>query len=294
MTQKHFQRFLESELGPEIPEEPLFHIIPAPYEKSVSYGTGTATGPAAILKASQQLELFDGISIPAEYGISTLPPLSCSGSPENVMAEISAAVDDVLHRRAIPMVLGGEHTVTMGALQAVRQRYQQCGVVQFDAHADLRDTYEGSRYSHACVMRRALDMEFPLYQVGVRSLSHEEELLRQAKNIGSLDGAAIGCGAMPDPILPPYFPQNIYLTIDVDVFDPGVMPATGTPEPGGLSWYQMMHVLSSVIQGRRVIGCDVVELAPIGGLHASDYTVARLIYNLFGMIGRNSQCESFF
>jgi agmatinase len=288
MTQSPYQRFLESELGSETPAEPLFHIIPIPYEKSVSYGTGTAAGPAAILAASQQLELYDGKSIPAELGIRTLPPLSCVGSAEEVMTEINAAVDDVLLRNGIPAVLGGEHSVTMGALQAVRQRYDNCGVVQFDAHADLRDTYEGSRFSHACVMRRALDMDFPLYQIGVRSLSHAEELLRQAKDIGRLDGAAIGCGAMPDPILPADFPRDIYLTIDVDVLDPGVIPATGTPEPGGLSWYQMMQGLFTVIRGRRVIGFDVVELAPIAGLHAPDYTVARLIYNIFGMVGRNN------
>ncbi len=290
MTQKHYQRFLESELGPEIPDEPLFHIIPALYEKSVSYGTGTDAGPAAILAASQQLELFDGISIPAEHGICTWPPLSCTGSAEEALAEIAATVNDVLlHNTTIPVVLGGEHTVTVGALQAVRQRYDNCGIIQFDAHADLRDTYEGSRYSHACVMRRALEMEFPLYQIGVRSLSHAEELLRQAKDIGRLDGAAIGCAAMPDVILPADFPHDIYLTIDVDVLDPAVIPATGTPEPGGLSWYQMMQALSTVMRGRRVIGFDVVELAPIAGLHAPDYTVARLIYNLFGMISRNNQ-----
>jgi agmatinase len=289
MMQKHYQRFLESELGTETPAEPLFHIIPVPFEKSVSYGTGTAAGPAAILAASQQLELYDGTSIPAELGIRTLPPLSCTGNPEEVMAEISAAANDVLLSNSIPVVLGGEHTVTVGVLQAVRQRYDNCGVVQFDAHADLRDTYEGSRYSHACVMRRALDMEFPLYQIGVRSLSREEELLRQAKEIGRLDGAAIGSGTMPDPILPADFPQDLYLTIDVDVFDPGIIPATGTPEPGGLSWYQMMQGLSAIMRGRRMIGFDVVELAPIAGLHAPDYTVARLIYNLFGMIVRNNQ-----
>jgi agmatinase len=289
MKQKHYQRFLESELGTETPAEPLFHIIPAPYEKSVSYGTGTAAGPAAILTASQQLELFDGISIPAEHGIYTLPPLSCTGSTEEALAEITAAVNDVLlHNTSLPVVLGGEHTVTVGVLQAVRQHYDNCGVVQFDAHADLRDTFEENPYSHACVMRRVLEMEFPLYQIGVRSLSHEEELLRQAKGIGRLDGPDIGCGVMPEAILPADFPHDIYLTIDVDVFDPAVIPATGTPEPGGLSWYQMMQALSTVVRGRRVIGFDVVELAPVAGLHAPDYTVARLIYNLFGMISRNN------
>jgi len=283
-----YPRFLESELGPETEGEALFHIIPAPYEKSVSYGKGTAVAPAAILAASQQLELFDGKSIPAEVGIHTLPPLSCTGTPTEVLSAIECSVGEVLRCRKIPVLLGGEHTVTVGALQAVQQRADNCGLVQFDAHADLRDTYEGSPFSHACVMHRALDMDFPLYQIGVRSLSHEEEVLRRARNIGHLDGAVVGATGIPDALLPPDFPLDIYITIDVDVLDPGILPATGTPEPGGLGWYQMMQALAAVIRGRRVLGFDVVELAPIPGLHAADYTVARLIYNFFGMITRNS------
>lgn len=288
MTQKKYQRFLESELGPVTPADALFHVIPAPYEKSVSFGKGTAAGPAAILAASQQLELFDGKTIPADNGIYTLPPLSCTGSPEEVLTAIARTIDDVLRSHKIPVLLGGEHTVTVGALQAMRQHAGNCGVVQFDAHADLRDTYEGSPFSHACVMRRALDMNFPLHQVGVRSLSYEEELLRRTGNIGRLDAAAIDDAGIPEAILPADFPADIYITIDVDVLDPGILPATGTPEPGGLGWYQMMQALAAVIRGRQVLGFDVVELAPVPGLHAADYTVARLIYNFFGMISRNS------
>jgi agmatinase len=288
MPQEPYSRFLESELGPETSTEALFHVIPVPYEKSVSYGTGTTAGPAAILAASQQLELFDGTSIPAAVGIHTQPPLSCIGTPAEVLSAIERSVGEVLRRCKIPVLLGGEHTVTIGALQAVQQYVDNCGIVQFDAHADLRDTYEASPFSHACVMHRALDMDFPLYQIGVRSLSHEEELLRRARNIGHLDGAAIDAIGVPETILPSAFPLDIYVTIDVDVLDPGILPATGTPEPGGLGWYQMMQALAAVIRGRRVLGFDVVELAPVPGLHAADYTVARLIYNFFGMISRNS------
>jgi agmatinase len=287
--QQKYPIFLESELGPETAATALFHVIPAPYEKSVSYGKGTKAGPAAILAASQQLELFDGTSIPAAAGIHTLPPLSGNGTAEEVLTAIERSVSQVLKHRKIPVLLGGEHTVTVGALQAVRHHADSCGIVQFDAHADLRDTYEGSPYSHACVMHRALDMGFPLYQIGVRSLSHEEELLRRARNIGRLDGAAIAVAGVPEEILPADFPSDIYITIDVDVLDPGIMPATGTPEPGGLGWYQMMQALAGVIRGRRVLGFDVVELAPVPGLHAADYTVARLIYNFFGMITKNEK-----
>ena len=157
MTPPQYSRFLESELGPETAATALFHVIPAPYEKTVSYGQGTKGGPAAILAASQQLELFDGTSIPAAAGIHTLPPLSCVGTAEEGVTAIERSVSQVLRHRKIPVLLGGEHTVTVGALKAVRQHADSCGIVQFDAHADLRDTYEGSPLSHACVMRRVFE-----------------------------------------------------------------------------------------------------------------------------------------
>jgi agmatinase len=281
--------FLASEITQPSPKNALFHIIPVPYEKSVSYGTGTAKGPAAILESSQQLELFDGISIPAEHGIYTHPAIGCDDDPEDVLQKISDAVYEVLCLKKIPVILGGEHTVSAGAFSAFKKSGKDFGIVQFDAHADLRDTYEGTPHSHACVMHRALDLKISIYQIGVRSLSYEEHRLRKKLKIGHLDAAAINKTGMPESILPPDFPADIYITFDVDAFDPSIMPATGTPEPGGLSWYQTFQAFESIIQGRNVIGFDVVELSPISGIHAPEFTVARLIYNLFGIITRKQK-----
>lgn len=278
--------FLASEMPQPKPEDALFHIIPAPYEKSVSYGTGTVKGPAAILKSSRQLELFDGISIPAEHGIYTHPAIDCDGEPDEVLTKIANAVAGVLKLEKIPVLLGGEHTVSTGVFWALVKKFKNFGIVQFDAHADLRDTYEGTPHSHACVMHRALDLKIPVFQIGVRSLSREEHLLRKTSDIGYLDAAAIHASGIPARILPPGFPDHIYITFDVDVFDPAVIPATGTPEPGGLGWYQIFEILASIIKKKNVIGFDVVELAPIAGLLAPDFTVARFIYNLFGIIAR--------
>ncbi|MBN1931861.1 MAG: agmatinase [Desulfobacterales bacterium] len=279
--------FLNSEIIPPPPEEAYFHVISAPYEKSVSYGTGTAEGPSAILQASLQLEVFDGYSIPAEQGIYTHPPLDCEGPPEIILQKISNCFSQVLKLGKIPIMLGGEHTVTLGALQALKQHYGDFGVVQLDAHADLRNTYEGNSFSHACVMHRALDLGLSIYQIGVRSLSYEEHCLRCRQKIGHLDANSIAAHGVPDEILPQDFPENIYLTIDVDSLDPSIIPATGTPEPGGLSWYQTLQVLESVLHHRNILGFDVVELSPIPGMHAPNFAVARLIYNLMGIIARN-------
>ncbi|MEA2108140.1 MAG: agmatinase [Pseudomonadota bacterium] len=278
--------FLASEISLPAPGNALFHIIPVPYEKSVSYGTGTAQGPAAILESSQQLELFDGTGIPAEHGIYTHSPIDCKDSAEIVLHKIADIVSEVLDLEKFPVLLGGEHTISAGAFTAIKKNCDDIGIVQFDAHADLRDTYEGTTNSHACVMHRALDMNIPVFQIGVRSLSYDEHLLREKLNIGHLDAAIINKFGIPDSILPPDFPDKIYLTFDVDAFDPSIMPATGTPEPGGLNWYQTFQMLESIITGRNIIGLDVVELAPIDGMHAPDFSMARFIYNLFGAMVR--------
>lgn len=278
--------FLASEIPQPTPQEALFHIIPAPYEKSVSYGTGTAGGPAAILESSQQLELFDGASIPAEHGIYTHPAIDCDGKPDAVLERIKAAVASALTLEKIPVLLGGEHTVSVGAFRAIKEKIKNVGIIQFDAHADLRDTYEETPDSHACVMRRAMDLKIPFFQIGVRSLSYEEYQLRGEKKIPHLDAATLHGTEIPLQILPADFPENVYITFDVDVLDPSIMPATGTPEPGGLTWYQSFQLLESIIETRQIIGFDVVELAPIAALHAPDFTMARFIYNLMGLITR--------
>ncbi len=270
----------------------LFHVIPAPYEETVSYGGGTRLGPSAILAASDQLEEFDGVDVPAAHGVWTAPPVDCAGGPEKTLATIETAVAESLDQGKIPVLLGGEHTVTLGALRACAKRFGPFGVIQFDAHADLRDAYQGSPLSHACVMRRAFELDLRLFQIGVRALCLEEVNFRQANpQIGHLDGRDLGARllagkGLPETILPPDFPETVYLTFDVDGLDPSVIAATGTPVPGGLSWRAAMDAMEKCLKGRRVIGCDVVELAPRPGAIESDFAAALLTYCMMGMIGR--------
>lgn len=279
-----YPAFLASELGQVNPDQALFHVIPVPYEKTVTYGTGTRKGPAAILEASQQLELYDGKGIPAEKGIYTDTVHLCGGEEDAVLDALAVRIERILKKKKIPLVLGGEHTITAGVLKGAARLLGSIGVIQFDAHADLRDRYEGSRYNHACAMRRVLEMGHKLFQIGTRSLSMEEAVYRKKRGIDTLDAGDIARNGIPETLLPENFPDNIYLTIDVDCMDPSLMPATGTPEPGGMTWYQMMEALSSVCCQRTVIGFDVVELAPITGFHAPDYTIARLVYQMMGLI----------
>ncbi|MBU1002620.1 MAG: agmatinase [Proteobacteria bacterium] len=278
--------FLKDEIGDMPAAASLFHVIPVPWEATVSYGGGTALGPAAILGASSQLEVWDGHSIPAEKGIHTTAPVDCSGNPEAVLERIERATAAALAAHAVPVLLGGEHTVTLGALRALAAA-GPLGVIQFDAHADLRDTYEESPYSHACVMHRALDLGLPLFQIGIRSLSPAEVKLRRELSVPGIDGPDLPLAPPREPLLPSDFPDNVYVTFDVDGLDPSLMPATGTPEPGGLFWHQAMWLLEAIARERNIVGFDVVELAPIASLHSPQFICARLTYNLMGMITRN-------
>ncbi|WP_459902168.1 agmatinase [Desulfobaculum senezii] len=280
---------MATDLEPTAPGESLFHIIPVPYEKTVSYGGGTVDGPQAILEASDQLEMWDGSSVPARRGIVTHDAVECSGAAKTVMDRIADAVKTVRGHNGMPVVLGGEHTVTLGALRALAEEHGTFGIVQFDAHADLRDSYEGSPYSHACVMRRAVaDLGLPLFQLGVRALCEEEVEYRREQGIGHIDGWELGTMPFPRALLPEGFPDKIYVTFDVDGLDTSIMPATGTPVPGGIMWHQAMQLLRMAIRGRRVLGFDVVELAPIRDMHACDFTAAQLVYNIMGIIDRDA------
>jgi len=284
MADTAYPGFLALDIPPVSYEDAAIHIIPVEMEKSVSYGGGTAAGPRAILEASLQLEAFDGSTIPGQAGIYTHAPLKCQAAAvEQDIGAISAEVAGVLQKNSLPVILGGEHTVTLGALKAIVGSGKKIGVVQFDAHADLRDSYEGNRWSHACVMRRVHEMGLPFVQIGIRSLSQEEHRFRRAHNIPSFDAAVINTGGVPAEILPRDFPEQIYITFDVDCFDASIMPATGTPEPGGLTWYQVMDLLGKVSTTRSICGFDVVELAPIPAMHAPDFTAAKLVYKLIGL-----------
>lgn len=281
--------FLESELDESCGRPPLFQVIPVPLEETVSYGGGTAGGPAAILAASQQLERWDGLSEPLVAGIGTSPPVDCRGDIGTVYGRIEAAVLAAVAQKALPVVLGGEHSVSLAPIRVLAKRCpERIGIVQVDAHADLRDSFEGSPYSHACVMRRALEeCGCALMQFGVRALSREEVDYRRVQRVVHLDGRALHGAALDNFSLPADFPEQIYLTLDVDGLDPSVIGATGTPVPGGPGWYQTLTFIERAVAGRRVLGFDVVELAPRPGDHGSDFAAAQLVYSVMGIIARN-------
>ncbi len=284
MEKGAYPAFLGFDIAPASYDEARIHIIPVEMEKSVSYGSGTAAGPRAILEASLQLEAFDGSAVPGQAGMHTHKPLPCrSAAVEHDLDAIGAEVAGVLNKKGLPVILGGEHTVTLGALRPFAAGNKRVGVVQFDAHADLRESYGGNRFSHACVMRRVHEMGLPFVQIGVRSLCQEEDRFRRGHNIVCLDAEQIYRGGIPAAPLPDDFPEQIYITFDVDCFDAALMPATGTPEPGGFNWYQAMDLLGAVCRGRQLCGFDVVELAPIPALHGPDYTAAKLVYRLIGL-----------
>ncbi len=281
-------QFHSDDIPPSPPEEAAFHIIPVPWESSVSYGIGTANGPAAILHASTQLEEYIDGGIPGEQGIYTAPLVLCDSNPQRILENIREPVALALDLGKIPITLGGEHSTTLGPVLEMHSRNMKFGVVQFDAHADLRDSYQGSKYSHACIMKRIFDLDVPIFQIGIRSLSAIEAAFRKTNNILNLDADKIAKEGFPDILLPDNFPNNIYITFDVDGLDPSIVPSTGTPEPGGMSWYQALEGLEKAMQGRNVIGADVVELAPVPSQHASDFLTAKLVYKMMDLIQKNA------
>ncbi len=283
-------RFLDTEVPDLKPEQALFHVLPVPYEKTVSYGHGTALGPGAIIASSGQLERFDGTSDPGAEGIYTWPAVDCSKEPERVIDDIAAAVKKILKLKKIPVVLGGEHTVTWGVIKGYLDAgVKDFGVVQIDAHADLRDAYEGDKYSHASVMRRVVEAGVPLVQLGNRAFCEEEREARRKHKVVAHDANAIVPKGISKIKLPAKFPKNVFFTVDVDGIDPSVLPATGTPVPGGLGWYQTLGLFESVARQRKIIGFDVMEFAPIEGFHAFDFAAALLTYKLMGIVQRSAK-----
>jgi agmatinase len=281
------ERFFASEVPELAPEAARFHVLPVPYEKTVSYGGGTAKGPAAILAASAQLERWDGASDPGAEGIYTWPEIDCSAAAEAVIEAIAAAVARILALGKVPVVLGGEHTVTWGVLRGcLLAGVRDFGVVQIDAHADLRERYEGDPLSHASVMRRVVEAGIPLVQLGNRAYCEEERAARARFGVHALDAAELVPKAIGSIALPEGFPPKVFFTLDVDGMDPSVLPATGTPVPGGLGWYQTLALFESVARQRRIVGFDLMEFAPIPGFHACDFAAALLAYKMMGILQR--------
>ncbi len=281
--------FLGSEFTHPKASDAYFHVLPVPYEESVSYGGGTAKGPAAILGASWQLETWDGKSNPSTLGIHTLPPIDTQGDPEAVIQRIADATEAIVRAGAMPVGLGGEHTVTLGIIKGlIAAGEDDFGVVQIDAHADLREAYEGNPYSHASVMKRILDEDVPVFQLGVRAYCEEEKKIRKMNGVKYIDADVLVPRNVQNFDLPDEFPDRVFFTLDIDGMDPSVFPSTGTPVPGGLGWYQTLALFESVAKQRTIIGFDVMEFAPIEGFHAYEFSAALLAYKLMGIVQRNN------
>ena len=260
-------------------------ILPVPYEATVSYMGGTRWGPRALLHASRFVELYDHEldTEPYRVGLHTLPELLLPASgPEAALAVLRRAYDAVLDLGKFVILLGGEHSVSGPPILAHADRLGagRLSVLQLDAHADLRTEYEGTPWSHACVMHRVHE-RVGLVPVGIRSLTSEERSLARAKHIPIIFGHELDDPGWMDRAVAALGPE-VYITIDVDFFDPGIMPSTGTPEPGGGAWQPTMRLLERVFRERRVVACDVVELAPIPGLAHPDFLAAKLVAKLVG------------
>jgi len=262
-------------------------VLPVPFERTTTYGKGTANGPAAIIRASQAMELYDEEleAEPYEQGIATLAPfLPAAFDPAAALAEIEAEAHRHLALGKFLVTLGGEHSLSLAPARAARAVHGGIGIVQFDAHADLREEYEGTPFSHASVMKRLIDDGFATLAVGLRSLSAPEAGLIGRRQLPVLWGHQLDQSPEVYPQLLEMLPQKVYLTFDVDYFDPALVPATGTPEPGGGFWYPTLALLRALFHAKTVVGMDVVELAPIGGQPASDFLAAKLIYKCLGYL----------
>lgn len=264
-------------------------ILPIPYEATVSYGQGTREGPRAIIHASRQVELYDREldDEPAlTYGIHTLPALAPAGSgPAAMVDAIAACAEQHLRTGKLLFGLGGEHSVSAGVARAVRATHGDFVMVQIDAHSDLRDEYEGTPYSHACVARRVLDMGPTVVQLGIRSICREEIDLIGAEpdRVRVFFAEDVHAGGHLAELERLVAGRPVFLTIDVDGLDPAIMPATGTPEPNGLSWGQALDIVRVVARAGRIAAIDCVELAPIPGTHASEFIAAKLVYKTLSL-----------
>lgn len=264
-------------------------VLPVPLERTTTYAKGTAKGPCAIIEASRNMETFDEelqVETYQKLGIATLEEMDTEeGSLEQILANISTAVLSLLKDGKFPLVLGGEHSLTPACVSAAARKYKDLSVLQIDAHADLRETYQDNPNSHACALRRSLEI-CPAVQVGIRSLSSEEAAAipkLPTKIFWAHDIVTRPTQEWAEEVARALSP-NVYLTIDLDGLDPSIMPATGTPEPGGLTWEQVTGLLRVVAHRRTIVGMDVVELLPTPGLHAADFLAAKLIYRTLGYI----------
>ena len=267
-------------------------IIPFPFEKSTTFGKGAKFGPQAIISASWQVELFDEELEKETYkeiGIYTTAEIKPSNDIRKFYLPLAKKAKEIISLNKFPIILGGEHTISIGGILGMQDRYKSFSVLHFDAHADLRNSYEKNKFSHASAMRRVLEQEGVknLVSLGIRNISNNIEEgsefdfyrknQKRIKIFWAKDKESLSVKEILENL-----EKNVYLTFDVDVFDPSIMPSTGTPEPGGLLWYETLKILRQVFHEKNVIVADVVELSPLKNLSAPDFMVAKLIYKMIG------------
>jgi len=259
-------------------------ILPVPYDSTTEWRGGTRDGPRAIIDASRYLELYD-IELAREIyrvGIHTLPELAPDVSgPEHMTQRVYQVARELLDEDKVLLMLGGEHSLTLGVVRAYREKYESLSILQLDAHADLRDSYMGTGFSHATVMRRVCEL-CPVIPVGIRSLSQEEHEFMNEVGIRPFYAAGLVSGEYSSEQIVASLSSDVYITIDLDVLDPSIMPAVGTPEPGGIGWYELLALLRQVAQSRHIVGFDLVELSPDEGPLSCAYLAAKLAYKLTG------------
>ena len=264
-----------------------FAVLPIPYDSTTSFQAGTREGPAAIIRASQQVELFDE-ELEREChkaGVATLDPLMPNmAGPQAMHEDVFAAAKRIVRDGKFLIGLGGEHSITSGLVRAVMTKHKKLSVLQIDAHLDLRDSWEGSPHSHACVMRRCLDLGAKIVPVGIRNVSLGEHGFVKRRKIEVV--TARQCHTDDDWVdrVLNALGETVYITIDIDGFDPSFAPGTGTPEPGGLDWYQVTGLLRLVAAEKNVVGADIVEVMPIPGQAVTEFLAARLAYKLISYV----------
>lgn len=255
-------------------------ILPVPYDGTSTWIKGADKGPESILEASANMELYDIETDSEVYlqGIHTADPVMEKSSPEKMSLAVQELVTQFIVKEKFVVTLGGEHSVSIGAIKAHAERFGDLTILQLDAHTDLREEYDGSKYNHACVMARVKELGIPFVQVGIRSMDIEEKSsLNEERTFFAKDIA--GRSDWQDNVSS-LLSENVYITIDLDVFDPSIMPSTGTPEPGGLEWWNVLKLLKLIAEQRNIVGFDVVELCPNFQNKAPDFLAAKLIYKL--------------
>jgi len=284
--------FLDMDKSFSLLENAKYVLIPVPYDGTSTYVKGADQGPQAIIDASDSIELYD-IELDAEgyrEGIYTDVPIRQNKTPEEMVQAVFERVSHFVKSNKIVGVLGGEHSVSIGSIQAMKAQFPNLSVLQIDAHADLRDSYQNSPYNHACVMRRAQEMGANVVQVGIRNVCAEEKPFIVPENMFYAHQIRHRNNWMEEALH--RLPGEVYLSIDLDGLDPSILPSTGTPLPGGLSWYQLTDFLTLLFQTKKVVGFDVVELCPNPSEKSSDVLAALLVYkiiNLFSLYQKNNE-----